>query len=120
MITVADRPARSAQTAKLLVVEASGPIRHLSGGRLIDLFRPGDVVVANDAATLPASLRGEHVPSGRSIEVRLATRRSLAHDDVNEFVGVLFGEGDFRTRTEHRQMPPAIAPGDRLRLGPLA
>ena len=40
--------------------------------------RRATCVVANDAATLPASLRGVHVPSGAPIEVRLAGRRSLA------------------------------------------
>jgi S-adenosylmethionine:tRNA ribosyltransferase-isomerase len=31
----------------------------------------------------------------------------------------VFGEGDFRTRTEDRPSPPPLARGDRLRLGPL-
>jgi S-adenosylmethionine:tRNA ribosyltransferase-isomerase len=31
----------------------------------------------------------------------------------------VFGAGDFRTRTEDRPLPPALAPGDRLVLGPL-
>lgn len=43
------------------------------------LFRDGDRVIANDAAILPASLSGLHVPSGREIEVRLAGRDSLEH-----------------------------------------
>jgi S-adenosylmethionine:tRNA ribosyltransferase-isomerase len=32
----------------------------------------------------------------------------------------VFGAGDFRTRTEDRPLPPDLAPGDRLELGPLA
>jgi S-adenosylmethionine:tRNA ribosyltransferase-isomerase len=32
----------------------------------------------------------------------------------------VFGAGDFRTRTEDRPLPPPLAPGDRLRLGPLS
>lgn len=76
-------------------------------------------MVANDAATLPASLTGTHLDTGAPVEVRLAGRRSLAEDDVHEFSAVVLGEGDFRVRTEDRPPPPEFAPGDRLRLGPL-
>ena len=42
-------------------------------------------------------------------------------DDVLHWTAVLFGAGDWRTRTEDRAPPPAlIAAGDRLALGPLA
>jgi S-adenosylmethionine:tRNA ribosyltransferase-isomerase len=33
---------------------------------------------------------------------------------------VVFGAGDYRTPTEHRPAPPALAAGDALRLGPLS
>ena len=75
------------------------------------------MVIANDAATLPASLFGQHGRSGRRIEVRLAGRASL--DEVRQYSAVVFGEGDFRTRTESRAKPPALNPGDRLELGRL-
>jgi S-adenosylmethionine:tRNA ribosyltransferase-isomerase len=74
-------------------------------------------VIANDAATVPASLRGRHVRSGRDIEVRLAGRDSL--DQVTRFSAVVFGQGDYRTRTEDRPLPPPLREGDRLTLGPL-
>jgi len=106
--------------AKLLVVDARGRVSHLPRSALVDLLRPGDHVIANDAATLPASLHGMHVPTGERIEVRLAGRRSLAVDDVSDFSAVVFGAGDFRTRTEDRPPPPRLAPGDRLALGPLS
>jgi S-adenosylmethionine:tRNA ribosyltransferase-isomerase len=80
---------------------------------------PGDLVIANDAATLPASLRGVHLRTGREIEVRLAGRRSLDVGDVREFIAVLFGEGDHRTPTERRPLPPVVEAGDVLLLGPL-
>src|SRR5262249_37634624 len=83
-------------------------------------LRPGDLVIANDAATLPASLSGRHVPSGGPVEVRLAGRRSLAVNDVRQFAAIVFGAGNFRTPTEHRPPPPPLAPGDRRALGPLA
>jgi S-adenosylmethionine:tRNA ribosyltransferase-isomerase len=105
--------------AKLLVVDRTGSIRHRKRSEFVALLRPGDLVVANDAATLPASLSGQHLPSGRSIEVRLAGHRSLSSDDACRFSAVLFGEGDFRMRTEDRPLPPAVASGDWLVLGPL-
>ena len=114
----AARPVQRTAQAKLLILDAYGHVSH-APRHLIDVLRPGDLVVANDAATLPASLQGEHLPSGRVIEVRLAGRRSLARDDVREFAAIVFGEGDFRSRTEDRPAPPPLEPGDRLRLGPL-
>jgi S-adenosylmethionine:tRNA ribosyltransferase-isomerase len=113
-------PVQRPPQAKLLVVDARGRITHAPRGRLVEFLRSGDLVVANDAATLPASLHGEHVPSGRPLEVRLAGRRSLAPDDVRQFSAVVFGTGDYHTRTEDRPPPPALEPGDRLALGPLS
>jgi S-adenosylmethionine:tRNA ribosyltransferase-isomerase len=106
--------------ARLLVVDARGELIHAPRTAFVEFLRPGDLVIANDAATLPASLRGEHVPSGRSIEARLAGRRSLAPGDVSRFSAIVFGEGDYRTRTEDRPLPPPLEPGDRLVLGPLS
>ncbi|HEX3140815.1 MAG TPA: S-adenosylmethionine:tRNA ribosyltransferase-isomerase, partial [Rhizobacter sp.] len=105
--------------AKLLVVDAHGCLRHAARRELPRFLRPGDLLVANDAATLPASLSGVHVPSGQPLEVRLAGRRSLAVDDVREFTAIIFGEGDHRTRTEDRAAPPPLRSGDALALGPL-
>jgi S-adenosylmethionine:tRNA ribosyltransferase-isomerase len=82
-------------------------------------LRPGDLLVANDAATIPASLLGSHEPSGRAIEVRLAGRRSLRPNDVRAFTALVFGPGDWRIPTEYRAPPPPLVPGDRLLLGPL-
>jgi S-adenosylmethionine:tRNA ribosyltransferase-isomerase len=116
----ADRPIQRPSNAKLLVVDAHGEIRHAGRSQLIDFLQPGDLVIANDAATLPASLQGTHLPTGRAIEVRLAGRRSLAAHAVRHFAALVFGEGDFHTRTEHRAPPPTLTPGDRLALGPLS
>ena len=63
---------------------------------------------------------GRHLATGAAIEVRLAGRRSLAADDVACFLAVVFGAGDWRTRTEDRPLPPPLAAGDTLALGPLA
>jgi S-adenosylmethionine:tRNA ribosyltransferase-isomerase len=107
------RPAR----ARLLAVSPDGDIRHAPRSRWDELLRPGDVVVANDAATLPASLQGLHVRTGAEIEVRLAARASLRADDVRDFSAVVFGRGDYRTRTEDRPGPPLLVPGDELLFG---
>jgi len=113
----AHAPVQRPRDARLLVVSADGRMWHAPRSRLVDFLREGDVVIANDAATLPASLHGVHERSGAAIEVRLAGRSSLK--SVRWFIAVVFGEGDFRTRTEDRPSPPPLARGDRLRLGPL-
>jgi S-adenosylmethionine:tRNA ribosyltransferase-isomerase len=116
----AHQPIHRPAQAKLLVIDARGEFTHAPRVALVDFLRPGDLVVANDAATLPANLCGKHVPTGRPVEVRLAGRRSLAPDDVQEFAVVVFGTGDCRMRTEDRPPPPPLEPGDRISLGPLA
>jgi S-adenosylmethionine:tRNA ribosyltransferase-isomerase len=115
----AANPVQRPRDAKLLVIDAHGTIRHWPRRQLAMLFAQGDVVVANDAATLPASLSGIHERTGRRIEIRLAQRRSLDPNGVRDFSAVVFGEGDWRTPTEDRPAPPPLASGDVLVLGPL-
>jgi S-adenosylmethionine:tRNA ribosyltransferase-isomerase len=115
----ADRPVQRPPAAKLLAVDAEGSFAHIARDHFTDVLRPGDLVVANDAATLPASLHGIHVPTGEAIEVRLAGWRGSAAGDVTHFDAVVFGAGDYHTRTEHRAAPPTLRAGDRLSLGPL-
>lgn len=115
----ATRPIQRPADAKLLAIDAGGRISHWPRAKFAELLRPGDLVVANDAATLPASLTGVHVRTGKAIEVRLAQRGSLDPDDVREFIAVVFGEGDYHARTEDRPAPPPLEPGDVLQLGPL-
>ncbi len=134
--------------ARLLAVDASGCVHDLPRQRIADRLRPGDLLVANDAATMPASLGGVHVRSGAPVELRLAAHESLAPEDMQQpgpgagpvprrpgspqgivprarwasgrqFVAVLFGAGDWRTRTEDRPEAPRVQPGDLLALGPL-
>jgi S-adenosylmethionine:tRNA ribosyltransferase-isomerase len=75
-------------------------------GDLRTLLQPGDLLVVNDAATLPASLPGV-TESGAAVEARLAG----AGDD-GSWQAVLFGAGDWRERTEDRPPPPKIAVGE--------
>ena len=116
----ASQPMQRPIDAKLLVVDRCGCVTHAPRSGFGRFLRAGDLVVANDAATLPASLPGTHLPTGDPIEVRLAGRRSLATEDVLEFSAIIFGAGDFHTLTEDRPAPPDLAPGDRLKLGPLS
>jgi S-adenosylmethionine:tRNA ribosyltransferase-isomerase len=117
-LIAAGAPIQRPLDAKLLVVGASGDIAQRPRSDFAEVLQRGDVAVANDAATLPASLFGRHVRSGAAMEVRLAGRRTLR--DVRNFSAVVFGEGDFRIRTEDRPKPPQLRSGDLLELGPLA
>jgi S-adenosylmethionine:tRNA ribosyltransferase-isomerase len=104
--------------AKLLVVGADGTITHTARTSLPAFVEAGDVLIANDAATLPASLSGRHDASGEAVEVRLAGWVN-GLGDPTRFLAVVFGSGDYHTRTEHRPAPPRITVADRLTLGPL-
>src|SRR5262245_9098525 len=90
---------------------ASGELRDARIADLPGLLAPGDVLVVNGAATLPASLRG--TLRGEAVELRLLAR--LARDD--EWRALLFGAGDFHTPTEHRPAPPHAQPGALIAIG---
>jgi S-adenosylmethionine:tRNA ribosyltransferase-isomerase len=105
--------------AKLLVVDSARNLIHVPRTAFVDFLRPNDVVIANDAATLPSSLYGVHQQTGKPIEVRLAGRSSMDPSDIKRFSAVVFGEGDFHMRTEDRPLPPRLTSGDTLLLGPL-
>lgn len=109
-MTAATWPREDLRTVRLLVVDPTADAfadRRLA--ELPALLRPGDLVVLNDAATLPASLAGE-TALGEPVEVRLAGE---APDGT--WRAVLFGAGDWRLRTEDRPAPPPIGVGERLR-----
>jgi S-adenosylmethionine:tRNA ribosyltransferase-isomerase len=105
--------------AKLLVVDSQRNLIHVPRTAYVDVLQPHDLVIANDAATLPASLSGVHQQTGKTVEVRLAGRHSLDPMDVKRFSAIVFGEGDFHLRTEDRPLPPALHAGDSIELGPL-
>ena len=81
--------------------------------QLPELLRPGDVLVLNDAATLPASLVG-HAGS-EPLELRL-----LGRQPDGSWRAVAFGPGDWRTPTEQRPAPPRLGAGTSLQLGELS
>jgi S-adenosylmethionine:tRNA ribosyltransferase-isomerase len=115
----ADSAVQRPSDAKLLVVDSQRNLIHVPRTAFVEFLRPNDLVIANDAATLPASLKGVHERTGQVIEVRLAGRHSLDPMDVQRFSAIVFGEGDFHLRTEDRPLPPALQNGDTLVLGPL-
>src|SRR5215213_3882519 len=115
----ADSAVQRPPDAKLLVVDSQRNLIHVPRTAFVEFLRPNDLVMANDAATLPASLSGVHQPTGKTIEVRLAGRPSLNPMDVKRFSAIVFGEGDFHLRTEDRPLPPPVQIGDVLVLGPL-
>lgn len=96
---------------RLLVIDStSGSIVDERLRNLGALLEPGDVLVFNDAATLPASLWAT-TENGQPLELR------LAREHAGVFWAVVLGEGDWRLRTEERGAPPALCLGERLNLG---
>lgn len=105
------RPATSprARAAVRVLVAGRGPLRVIDAADLAGAFEPGDLLVVNDAATVPASL-GAHTHGGARVELRLAANL----DGARAWTAALLGAGDFRLRTEDRPPPPLLAMGDRL------
>jgi S-adenosylmethionine:tRNA ribosyltransferase-isomerase len=90
----------------------TGAFRDLRVGELPTLLCAGDVVIVNDAATMPASLRARW--NARDLELRL-----LAHEGGSRFRAALFGEGDWHVDTDVRVAPPCLAVDAVLDLGGL-
>ncbi|HET6280781.1 MAG TPA: S-adenosylmethionine:tRNA ribosyltransferase-isomerase [Polyangia bacterium] len=107
-------PARRDDVALLVIDPQTHAIAERRTSDLPDLLTAGDLLVVNDAATVPASLLGRD-EAGHAIEIRL-----LAAGADESFRAVLFGPGDWHQRTEDRAPPPALPPGSRLTLGTLA
>jgi S-adenosylmethionine:tRNA ribosyltransferase-isomerase len=103
-------PRENPERDRLLVIDpVSGEIADHVFGDLPLFVGPGDVVVVNDAATLPASFR----ENGYELRLRsLDAERGTAE-------ALLFGSGSWRQPTEERGAPPEFSPGDRVKLGSL-
>jgi len=104
-IAAATAPRRGFQSERLLVID---PLTRRFGDyrirELPKLLGPGDVLVVNDAATLPASLQ---------VDPELELRLVSAETD-GTFAAVAFGAGDFRQPTEARGAPRPLQEGQRL------
>ncbi|MBS1789858.1 MAG: S-adenosylmethionine:tRNA ribosyltransferase-isomerase [Acidobacteria bacterium] len=103
----AQAPRTEKKQIKLLVVEA-GELRDGLIERLPDHLRAGDLLVVNDAATLPASLHGRD-ERDHPVEIRLASQLN-----DRSWQAVVFGAGDWRTPTEHRTAPPRVKTGEEI------
>jgi S-adenosylmethionine:tRNA ribosyltransferase-isomerase len=103
----ANEPRRIGGGRKLLLVDgARSTLQHAVAAELAAHLAPNDLVVVNDAATLPASLRVRNIDA----ELRLVGRTSSSR----EFTAILFGPGDYHTPTEQRLAPPAVTVGQTL------
>jgi S-adenosylmethionine:tRNA ribosyltransferase-isomerase len=114
MMKAATRP-RGARELRILVVDPDGTRETRSATELPDLLERGDLVVVNDAGTLPASLMAR-TPAGAPLELRLVGGVEPEGTAVH-FTAALLGRGDYRTRTEDRPLPPPVAVGDVLEIG---
>lgn len=108
------RPSRSGHRMLVLDPRPGTPADHTIG-ELPAILQPGDALVLNDAATVPASLAGVTVQG--PVEIRLASALATAagtHDVAREWQAVVFGAGSWRMRTEDRAAPPRLAVGERI------
>jgi S-adenosylmethionine:tRNA ribosyltransferase-isomerase len=108
-------PDRTRDDTRLLVIDARRRAIHAS--RITELpkfLRQDDLLVLNDAATLPASLQARN-ERGDALEIRL-----LGPARGNVFSALLLGAGDYRTRTEDRPAPAESRVGDCLYVGETA
>ncbi len=103
------RAPRERGSERLLVID---PLTRRFGdyrlSELPKLLGAGDVLVLNDAATLPASLRAEP-----ELELRL-----VASDPDGDFRAIALGAGDHLQPTEQRGPARRLAVGERLTFSP--
>jgi S-adenosylmethionine:tRNA ribosyltransferase-isomerase len=106
----------SRHAVRLIVIDrARDSVRVTTFGALPTLLGEGDLVVVNDAATLPGSLRGISA-AGAPFELRLSRPPEMEPGGLcptggvvgTTLWGVAFGPGDHRTRTEDRLAPPPL------------
>ncbi|HEY1536596.1 MAG TPA: S-adenosylmethionine:tRNA ribosyltransferase-isomerase [Polyangiaceae bacterium] len=104
----ASAPRTAPGQERLLVIDPqSASFADFSIGDLPEFFGPGDALVLNDAATLPASLR-----AGADLELRLMSRFN-----DGTWQAIAFGGGDFRLPTEQRGPPRLLVAGTDLGFG---
>jgi S-adenosylmethionine:tRNA ribosyltransferase-isomerase len=108
----AARAPRADKTDVKLLVVNDGVIEDSSIERLPDHLRPGDLLVVNDAATMPASLPARDARNTQ-MELRLTTQL-----DERVWQAAVFGAGDWRTPTEDRPSPPRFAEGEEIMIAP--
>lgn len=107
-------PRADKTNVRLLAVsrEATAGIKDGFIEDLPDHLQRGDLLVVNDAATLPASLHGRDGENNQ-LEFRLTAQ-------LNQQVwqAVAFGDGDWRTPTEERPAPHHFREGEVITIAP--
>src|SRR5262245_41383567 len=104
----AARAPRADKTSIKLLVVKDGMIEDSSIERLPDHLRPGDLLVVNDAATMPASLPARDARNNQ-MELRLTTQL-----DERVWQAAVLGAGDWRTPTEDRPLAPRFVEGEEI------
>jgi S-adenosylmethionine:tRNA ribosyltransferase-isomerase len=107
----ATQPRARREMAKMLVVHAGENRFH--DAVIADLPKTlgtGDLLVVNDAATIPASLMSRG-PRGSLIEIRL-----VRYIKDSDWKAVVMGEGSWRIPTELRDLPEPLHVGDSLHI----
>jgi len=113
-MNAARAPRDDKTSVKLLVVRKNGEqeLEDSSMAHLPDHLRSGDLLVVNDAATLPASLHGRD-EENNPLEIRLTTQV-----DKRVWQAVAFGGGDWGTPTEDRPSPRRFRQGEEITIAP--
>lgn len=107
-MNIATSPRRGGAAQRMQVIDPlADAVFETNVGALPDLHGPGDVVVVNDAATMPASLRARL--GAHELEIRLA-----GPPEQELWPAVLLGAGDWRTDTDRRGAPPTVFVGDHV------
>jgi S-adenosylmethionine:tRNA ribosyltransferase-isomerase len=104
----AARSPRADKMKERLLVVCGGEIQDSTIESLPAYLRAGDLLVVNDAATLPASFYGRD-RNNSQVEIRLSTQ---LEDQV--WQAVLLGAGDWHTPTEDRPSPPRLRAGEEV------
>ena len=98
------------EAARLLAVNEDGA----EPAELEDVISARDLLVINDAATLPASLP-VMIFGALPGELRLTAAPERTAKGTARFTAVLLGAGDYRTPTEFRLPPPRVLVGGFIR-----
>ena len=83
--SIALRPARPRDSARLMVVEPGQADRHLRVSDLPELLRPGDVLIVNDTKVIPAVLSGTRRRGDNAARIALTLFERASADSWRAF-----------------------------------
>jgi S-adenosylmethionine:tRNA ribosyltransferase-isomerase len=83
--SIALRPARPRDSARLMVIEPGEANRHLKVSDLPELLRPGDVLVVNDTKVIPAVLSGTRRRGDNTARIMLTLFERVSVDTWRAF-----------------------------------